>query len=111
MAVISIIQRRFYAPLCGVAECSGIGWRFGSEQGGGINRNGVAIWSGIRSYREFVSSFIGHSYENPLKRVVASTILGSVDFVDEIKNKYLSEKKTDRKKDPRGTDSGSSAGA
>ena len=49
MAAISIIQRRFYALSAGVAICSGIGWRFGSEQGGDFNRNGVAICSGIRT--------------------------------------------------------------
>jgi hypothetical protein len=39
MAVISIIQRRFYATLGRVAACSGIGWRFGSEWGGDLLRN------------------------------------------------------------------------
>jgi hypothetical protein len=49
MAAISIIQRRFYALSAGLAICFGIGWRFGSEQGGDFNRNGVAICSGIRT--------------------------------------------------------------
>jgi len=34
-------------PVLGVSECSGMGWRNGSEQGGGINRNGVPESSGI----------------------------------------------------------------
>jgi hypothetical protein len=53
MAVISIIQRHFYALLAGVAICPGIGWRFGSEQGGDFNRNRVAICSGIRISRAY----------------------------------------------------------
>jgi hypothetical protein len=32
-----------------VAECSGIGWRNGSEQGGGINRIAMAGSTGILS--------------------------------------------------------------
>ena len=34
-----------------MAECFGIGWRLGSEQDGGINRNGVAVCVGIRKKR------------------------------------------------------------
>jgi hypothetical protein len=42
-----IIQRRLFYPLLGVAESSGMGWRNGSEQGGGINRIAMAESPGI----------------------------------------------------------------
>lgn len=47
-------------------------------------------------YREFVESMIEKEYESPLKDTVASTILGRLEFVAEIKNKYLSGKENDR---------------
>jgi len=51
-----IIQRRLFYPLQGVAECSGMGWRNGSEQDGGINRIGMAESPGILMQRLFLSS-------------------------------------------------------
>jgi len=44
-------------------------------------------------YREFVTSLIGKSYESPIEKVVASTILGNEDFVERIRKKYLPERK------------------
>ena len=35
-------------------------------------------------------------YGSPLEDTVASTILGGIDFVDEIKDRYLNGKKVDR---------------
>jgi len=49
-----------------------------------------------KGYREFVSSLIGIDYESPLKKVVASTILGHDEFVKKIREKYLPDKKDDR---------------
>jgi putative transposase len=49
-----------------------------------------------RGYRDFVESLLGQEYETPLKDVVNSTFLGSVDFVNEIKDKFLKDKKADR---------------
>ncbi len=46
-------------------------------------------------YREFVNAFVDKDYDSPLKDTVASTILGSLDFVNEIKDKYLKSKKVD----------------
>ena len=51
-----IIQRRLDYPRRGVAECFGMGWRNGSEQGGGINRNEVAGSLGIRRSPQVKSS-------------------------------------------------------
>jgi len=48
-----------------------------------------------KGYRAFVETLIGQEYKSPLKEVVSSTILGSVDFVEAIKDKYLSNKKID----------------
>ncbi len=49
-----------------------------------------------KGYSEFTEAMIRKKYESPLKDAVAATILGSVDFVDEIKERYLNDKKTDR---------------
>lgn len=45
-------------------------------------------------YSEFVKAEV--ETESPLKDTVASTILGGIDFVREIKNKHISNKKVDR---------------
>ena len=47
-------------------------------------------------YREFVASLIGKDHESPLKKTVASTILGNADFVKKIRKKYLPESKDNR---------------
>jgi REP element-mobilizing transposase RayT len=52
--------------------------------------------SAQRKYRSFVDSLADRRYESPLKEVVASTILGGIDFVKEIKDKYLSKRIVDR---------------
>ncbi len=49
-----------------------------------------------KRYRQFVNSLIGQEYESPLRMTVASTILGGIDFIEEIKAKYLDGRKTDR---------------
>ena len=49
-----------------------------------------------KRYIEFVNTLIGKEYDNPLKDTIASTILGGIEFVNEIRDKYLSGKKTDR---------------
>ena len=56
---------------------------------------GRKISDAQRGYRAFVETLIGQEYKNPLKEVVSSTILGSVDFIEAIKDKYLSNKKVD----------------
>ena len=48
-----------------------------------------------RGYRAFVETLIRQEYRSPLKEVVSSTILGSVDFIESIKDKYLSNRKMD----------------
>ncbi len=49
-----------------------------------------------KRYSEFVNALVDKEYDSPLKDTVASTILGGIDFINEIKNKYLSGKETDR---------------
>ena len=46
-------------------------------------------------YREFVEDLIGKEYDSPLQHTVASTILGSSDFVETIMADYL-EQETER---------------
>jgi REP element-mobilizing transposase RayT len=47
-------------------------------------------------YREFVNTLIDKEDDDPLKKAVASTILGGISFVNEIRDKYLKGKKIDR---------------
>ncbi|MDP3297213.1 MAG: transposase [Thermodesulfovibrionia bacterium] len=49
-----------------------------------------------KRYSEFVNALVDKEYDSPLKDTVASTILGGIDFINEIKDKYLSGKETDR---------------
>jgi len=49
-----------------------------------------------KRYSEFVNALVDKEYDSPLKDTVASTILGGLDFINEIKDKYLSDKKADR---------------
>jgi putative transposase len=49
-----------------------------------------------KRYREFVLSLTGQEYASPLKAVIGSTILGSLDFAEEITEKYLKTRKADR---------------
>lgn len=48
------------------------------------------------SYSGFVNALNGQQYESPLKKVVASTILGSLEFVDEIKERFVDSSRFDR---------------
>jgi putative transposase len=47
-------------------------------------------------YRDFVHEMIAKEYTSPLLATVASSILGSPEFVNEIKERHLSSKKADR---------------
>ena len=49
-----------------------------------------------KRYQKFINAFVKKEYDSPLKDTVASSILGGADFVEEIKDKYLSGKKSDR---------------
>ena len=56
---------------------------------------GKKISDAQKGYRAFVETLIGQEYKSPLEEVVSSTILGRVDFIETIKDKYLSNKKID----------------
>lgn len=47
-------------------------------------------------YRQFVLSLIGQAYDSPLRDIVGSVLLGSQDFINFIKAKFLSERKPDK---------------
>jgi putative transposase len=49
-----------------------------------------------RKYRAFVQAKVGAAEGNPLKEVVASTLLGGPDFIEGIKRKYLGGRKRNR---------------
>lgn len=49
-----------------------------------------------KNYQIFVEELINQKYESPLKDVVSSTLLGKAEFIEVIKDKYLSEQKEDK---------------
>jgi len=49
-----------------------------------------------KEYRLFVHDLIKREYSSPLQETVASTILGSAEFVSEIQERHLINKKVDR---------------
>ena len=49
-----------------------------------------------RNYRGFIEKTLGQKIRNPLENVIGSTFLGSQAFIDDIRGKYLGEKKSDR---------------
>jgi putative transposase len=49
-----------------------------------------------KNYKKFVDILADQKYESPLKDVVNSTILGTRDFIDLIKDKHLSKQKEDK---------------
>jgi len=57
---------------------------------------GKKVSDAQNGYREFVDAMIGQEYKSPLSDVVNSTILGNIDFIKEIKDKHLKDKKGDR---------------
>ena len=46
-----------------------------------------------KGYKKFVGRLIGEEYDNPLKDVIGSVLLGSQDFIHFITDQYLSELK------------------
>jgi hypothetical protein len=55
---------------------------------------------GYRRYREYVERGVGKELENPFKRVVASTFLGSEEFINNIRTEYLEKKRLDKRNVP-----------
>jgi putative transposase len=49
-----------------------------------------------KQYLSFVESMVDLEYENPLEKVFASTILGGRSFINQIREKHLDRKKSDR---------------
>jgi len=50
----------------------------------------------FRNYRKFVEELLDRAYESPFGRVVASTILGSENFVSELTEKHVDGRQRDR---------------
>jgi REP element-mobilizing transposase RayT len=49
-----------------------------------------------KNYREFIETELTQKYKSPLTEVVGSAVLGSADFVDEIKKRFIDGKKANR---------------
>ena len=49
-----------------------------------------------KNYREFINARLGKKYKSPLNEVIGSTVLGSADFVKEIKKRFIEGKKANR---------------
>jgi len=56
--------------------------------------------TGFRKYREYVEREETNESKSPLKSVIASTFLGSEEFINRIKVAYLEKKKLDRRNIP-----------
>jgi REP element-mobilizing transposase RayT len=56
---------------------------------------GTNISGAQKSYQSFVNTLANKQYESPLEGVVSSTLLGSAEFIDFIKEKYLLSKEPD----------------
>jgi hypothetical protein len=52
---------------------------------------------GFKKYRGYVERGENKELDNPLKKVIASTFLGSKEFIDRIKLEYLEKKEIDRR--------------
>jgi len=52
---------------------------------------------GFKKYREYVERQENKEFDNPFKNVIASTLLGSREFIDRIKLEYLEKKEIDRR--------------
>jgi len=50
----------------------------------------------MKKYRDFVHSLIGHTYRSPFVKTQNSFILGSEEFMDEIKDRFLRVSRNDR---------------
>lgn len=57
---------------------------------------GKRITSAQKNYANFVTSLLNEEYDSPLKGVTASLLLGSEEFIKEIKIKYLTDHKPTR---------------
>src|SRR4030042_1692045 len=55
---------------------------------------------GYRGYREYVERRETKELESPFKRVIASTFLGSEEFIKNIRMEYLEKKKKDKRNIP-----------
>ena len=56
--------------------------------------------SAHRKYQRYVEEGIAAKLENPLRDVIASTVLGREDFIRRIREEYLERKKIDRRNIP-----------
>ena len=57
---------------------------------------GKNISSAQKGYKKFVSSLVKKEYDSPLEDVFGSVFLGSPDFIEQIKTRYLSDRKPDK---------------
>ena len=54
---------------------------------------GKKIPAAQRGYKKFVIRLIGKKYDSPLSETVSSTLLGTAEFIDYIKDNFLKDKK------------------
>ncbi|MBN2060282.1 MAG: transposase [Deltaproteobacteria bacterium] len=57
---------------------------------------GREIPNSQKAYRKFVAILINEEYKSPLEDVVRSTLLGTQEFIEIIKDKYLTGRKEDK---------------
>jgi putative transposase len=61
-----------------------------------LNYFGKNVSRARKRYQHFADAMVGQEYGSPLERVVSSTVLGSANFVEKIKEKYLRNRKIHR---------------
>jgi putative transposase len=57
---------------------------------------GKRVFDAQKNYHKFITAIPDQEYKSPLDDRTNTTILGSIDFINEIKDKYLIDKKGDR---------------
>jgi len=61
---------------------------------------GGAGKKGYRRYREYVEGGVGRGLESPFKRIIASTFLGSEEFINNIRTQYVEKMEVDKRNIP-----------
>jgi len=57
---------------------------------------GFKVAAARKQYQSFVETLVGQIYDSPITDVVGSALLGSQDFIDFIKKKYISKQEKNR---------------
>jgi REP element-mobilizing transposase RayT len=54
------------------------------------------VYAAEKKYRKYVKTLVNEEYQSPFEEVFASSMLGGLDFINDIKEAFLKDKKEDR---------------